>query len=193
MLRALAGLQLVASLSFQQRRQAGLGLAAVVLGGAPKFRSLDIRVGWWASEQGHLKLFLRAKKRNLPFGHGNKVSCPRLESQQEKPGAQSGVMKEAEAFPCPFQRWEFPHPTSWWVSSSRACKVEEPGVVWVPGAPGEFEEGWLAAGLQGLFGIVWAAAREVPLPFLDQHGNAGNKGMRAQMLCLSGKKLVACY
>lgn len=44
-LRALAGLQLVASLSFQQRRQAGLGLAAVVLGRAPKFRSLDIQVG----------------------------------------------------------------------------------------------------------------------------------------------------
>lgn len=52
-----------------------------------------------------LKSLKKKKKRNLPFYCGSKVSYPKLESWQEKPGAQFGVMKETHVFPCPFQRW----------------------------------------------------------------------------------------
>lgn len=60
----------------------------------------------------------KSEKRHLPFCHGNKLSCPKLESWREKPVAEFGVMNKIESFPYPFQRWEFPHPASWSVSSS---------------------------------------------------------------------------
>ena len=89
--------------------------------GAPRLLRLGKRF------QGKVLQIPKSKKRNLPFCHGNKLSCPRLESWQEKPVAEFGVVKETEpSFPCPFQRWEFPHSTSWSVSSSHGYRVEEP-------------------------------------------------------------------